>query len=393
MSTTVTPDVYGLSDDELTTQQWAAQLADELVLDGHTWEEQASFPWDRYRELAGQGVLRLTYPTEFGGHNRSRMHAVLFQEQLAARSAVLTEAVHVALNGPAYAIARVGHPLLAQTWVPRVISGESLIAIAITELEAGTSLADLTTTFHRLDDGSVRVDGHKCFVTAATLADAILVVGRFGGTGLNGLGAVLVERDQEGVYLEETYAKMGGNAIPESALRFDGCVIPEHAVLVAGDAASKQGIKRTLHLYDALRLGIAAICIGVAQGCIDRAVAHLRDRVQDGRRLADLQGLRWQWARLDLQLEQARLLTYRAARLVDADGLPPARETAMAKLAASEVAVAASDAAIQAFGWRGIVREPQRPVERIARETRGWTIAGGTTESILNSLSRNLFGR
>ena len=383
--------LYGLSEDELEVRAWGARVAAYLPAEDHEWEEEGRFPWAEYRKLAGTGVLGLTYPEAFGGAGKSRLGAVLFEEQIAARSFTMAEAVHMALNGPAYAIAKVGDPALAEQWVPRVISGQSMIAIAITEFEAGTALGDVATAFRRLDDGSVQIDGHKCFVTAGGLADAMLVVGRFGGQGLRGMGAVLVSCDDPGVVVEKTYRKLGGNAISEVAVRFEGCVVPAHAVLVQGDEASTDGFKSVLHMYDTLRLGIAGICLGVAQGSVDRVVSHLNQRTQGGRRLADMQGLRWTWARLSLQVEQARLLTYRAARMVDEHGFPSARETAMAKLAASEVAVKASDAAIQAFGWRGVVRETDYPVERVARETRGWTIAGGTTESALNSLARDLF--
>ena len=384
---------YGLSDEEAAVRQWAADLASRFPSDDHRWEEDAEFPWAEYRSLAAEGVLRLTYPVDQGGRGGSRLQAVLLEEQFAARSFVLTEAVHVALNGPGYAISRVGHPQLAARWVPRVLSGQSIISIAITEYDAGTALGDLATTFTRQDDGSLRIDGHKCFVTAGGMADAILVVGRFSGEGLNGIGAVLVDVTTPGLEVESTWSKMGGNAIPEVAVRFDGCVVPAENAVVVGESGSTQGLRDTLHMYDALRLGIAGICLGVAQGSIDRAVSHLRERTQGGQRLADHQGLRWTWARLALQLEQARLLTYRAARLADENGFPPATETAMAKLAASEVAVAASEAAVQALGWRGVVRAAGHPAERVYREARGWTIAGGTTESALNSLARDLFGR
>jgi alkylation response protein AidB-like acyl-CoA dehydrogenase len=383
--------LYGLTDGELAVRERGSALAAGLAAEDHAWEEEGRFPWEEYRRLAADGVLGLTYPEALGGQGGSRLDAVLLQEQLAARSFVLTEAVHLALNGPAYAIAAAGPPTLAKEWTPRVLAGESMIAVAITEYDAGTSLGDIATTFRRRDDGSVQVDGHKCFVTAGALADAMLVIGRFGGQGMRGMGAVLVPRDTPGVGIDKTYRKLGGNAMPEAAVRFDRCVVPAHCVVVQGEPTSTDGVKAVLHMYDAMRLGIAAICLGVAQGSVDRVVEHLRTRTQGGRRLADHQGLRWTWARLALQVEQARLLTYRAARLVDEQGFPSAAETAMAKLAASEVAVTASDAAIQAFGWRGIVRDQDHPAERIARETRGWTIAGGTTESALNSLARNLF--
>lgn len=384
---------YGLGPSEVAARNWGAELAAELAAEDHTWEETGAFPWDEYRRLAKEGVLGLTHPGRFGGRDGSRLEAVLLVEQLAGRSFVLAEAVHLALNGPAHVIARAAAEPLAQEWVPAVMAGGSMVAIAITELDAGTALGDLTTTFHRNGDGSVQVDGHKCFVTAGALADALLVVGRFGGSGSRGIGAVLVPTSTAGVQVGQVYDKLGGNAMPEAAVTFDGCRVPSSAVLVDGDETSSSSLKRVLHMYDAMRLGIAAICVGVAQASVDRAVEHLGSRHQGGQRLADMQGLRWTWARLALQVEQARLLTYRAARMADDEGFPPGTETAMAKLAASEVAVAASQAAIQAFGWRGIVRSADHPVERVARETRGWTIAGGTTESTLNALARELFER
>lgn len=384
---------YGLGPSEVTARDWGVELAAELGAGDHTWEETGAFPWNEYRRLAKDGVLGLTHPARFGGRDGSPLEAVLLVEQLAGRSFVLAEAVHLALNGPARMIARVGTESLAHEWVPPVMAGRSMVAIAITELDAGTALGDLATTFRRNGDGSVEVEGQKCFVTAGSLADALLVVGRFGGSGSRGIGAVLVPTSATGVQVGPVYDKLGGNAMPEAPVTFDGCRAPSSAVLVDGDETSSASLKRVLHMYDAMRLGIAAICVGVAQASVDRAVEHLRSRHQGGRRLADMQGLRWTWARLALQVEEARLLTYRAARMADDEGFPPGPETAMAKLAASEVAVATTQAAIQAFGWRGIVRGADHPVERVARETRGWTIAGGTTEGTLNALARELFER
>lgn len=384
---------YALSPAEVAVREWGKQLAAELTPGDHDWDERGEFPWKELRRLADNGVIGLTYPTELGGRGGTRLDAVLLLEQLAARSFAVAEGIHLGMNGPAYGVARLGHPQLVADWVPRVLSGQSLISIAITEYDAGTALGDISTSFTRDDTGSVHVNGHKCFVTAGGLADALLVVGRFGGSGSRGLGAVLVDTSAPGVVVESNWTKMGGNAIPEVAVRFDDCVAPSHHVVVTATGDSTRGIRETLHMYDAMRIGIAGICLGVAQGSIDRAVAHLRERIQGGHALAQQQGLRWQWARLMLQLEQARLLTYRAARLADEDGFPPATETAMAKVAASEVAVAAADAAIQAFGWRGMVRAADHSVERVYREVRGWTIAGGTTESALNGLARDLFDR
>jgi alkylation response protein AidB-like acyl-CoA dehydrogenase len=381
---------YGFDQHECSIRDWSADLAAGLPPSDDEWEETGTFPWSVLEQLAeSSGALALTFPARHAGRDGSRMDAILLVEQLAMRSFVVAEAVHLALNGPAYFLAKFGASELASRWLPPVAAGTALISIAITEESAGTALGDICTRFDQ-HAGGIRVEGRKCFVTGGALAAAHLVVGRFGGEGSRGLGAVLVPAGTRGLSVERTYRKMGGNALPEAAIQFEDAWVPRDHVLIPGGPMSSAGLKEILRQYGAMRLGIAAMCIGTAQGAMDRVVDHLRTREQGGQRLADHQGVRWTWARLALDLEQARLLTYRAARAVDEDGLPSASHATMAKLAASEVAVAITQQAIQAFGWRGIARGREFPVERVARESRGWTIAGGTTESLLNSLAHDL---
>ncbi|MEW6470731.1 MAG: acyl-CoA dehydrogenase [Actinomycetota bacterium] len=261
-----------------------------------------------------------------------------------------------------------------------MIAGRRLIGISITEERAGSSLAETETTA-KLDDGYVVLSGRKAFTTGGRDFGSFLVMARFGGTGVRGLGGVIVDTETPGFSVERTIPKMGGNAIEEAAIRFDGCRVPADQVLAPGDPQSTSGFKLMMQAYNQLRCGIAAICLGVAQAALDEIGTHLTTRHQSGVPLASFQGLRWRVAELAADLEAARLLTYRAAQLSDALGFPTQYETALAKLAASRLAVQAADEAVQMLGWRGVARE--FPAERRYREVRGWTIAGGTTEALL----------
>lgn len=380
---------FGLDADQLDLQRTARATAREYGADQAQWEADGQFPWHAVSALADTGLLGLTHPTQVGGSEADRLTGILALEQVARESFTLAEAVQIAINGPAYVLSTIADSAVRDTYVPDVISGRALLSIAITEDEAGSSLGDTATTARRVQDGVV-LDGTKGFVTGGSLASAHLVMARFGGEGLRGLGYVLVPADADGCEVVQTYEKLGGNAIPEAVIRLRNCHVPADHVIIEGDPTSTESFALAMTTYNAMRLGIAALCCGVAQRAIDLVVDHLNHREQFGRPLARFQGLRWRVARLDADLEAARLLTYRAARMVDDRGFPPARETALAKLAAAEVAIAAADEAIQMLGWRGVVRAPDHPAERLYREVRGWSIAGGTTESLLNLLARDV---
>lgn len=380
-----------LREEDRSARRWVGEVLDGIPIDEDGWERTQRYPIESVKLLGQAGVLGLTLPTALGGGGRDRLTSVAVHEEIARRSLTLAEVAQIALNGPPYALSKVGAPALGERILPAVMRGEHLMAIAITEEDAGSDLGALATLFE-IDGDEVVVSGHKCFVTAGSLAGSFLVLGRFSGTGLNGLGYVLVDGTCPGVEVERTWTKMGGNAIPEAAVRFDRCRLSIDNVVV-GPSPRADGFKHAMRSYNAMRLGIAAIGLGAGQASLDRTVAHLRGRQQFGAPLASLQGLRWRIARLSTRLEQARLLTYAAAQLVDDHGFPPARETAAAKLAATEVAIDIANEEIQLAGWRGMVQGPGNPAELHFRQLRGWAIAGGTSESLLNAIAASVLGR
>lgn len=380
-------DPYGLDPRQHRLQESARRVARSQAVGQASWERQREFPWAAARAMGTEGLLGLTHPVEVGGDAATRLDGMLALEQVARESFTLAEAMQIASNGPPYVLSVMGTTEIRDRYVPPVLRGDALISIAITEAQAGSSLGDTTTTARYVDDDTVVVSGEKCFVTAGPLASAHLVMARFGGEGLRGLGYVLVPASAPGCRVVRTWDKLGGNAIPEAVIAFDEVEVSADHVIISGDPATADGFRQAMTTYNAMRLGIAAICCGVAARALDLMVERMQVRNQAGRPLAAFQGLRWRLAETAADLESARLLTYRAARMVDEQGFPPAREAALAKLAAGRVAVRAADEAIQLLGWRGIVSDEDHWAEQMFREVRGWTIAGGTTESLLNLIA------
>jgi alkylation response protein AidB-like acyl-CoA dehydrogenase len=380
---------YLLTDEQKKLQWWARELAQTYFqASAERWEREGIFPWEHFKVLAEYGILGFTLPQAYGGQQRPRIEAILVQEQLARVCFTTAEAAHLCLNGPPYAISRIGSEQLQEKYLPDVVAGKRLMGIAITEEEAGSSLGEVSTCAE-VGEATITIDGNKCFTTAGDVANAFQVVVRFGGEGLRGLGSVIVDTRAPGFSVGRIYQKMGGNGIHEAELRFDHCEIPcENALIISGPD-SDAGFKLTMRTYNTLRLGLAANSLGIAQAALDLIVPHLQQRRQFGTSLSSFQGLRWHIARIVLELEQARLLTYRAAMLQDEYGFPPNYETALAKISATEVALHASDAAIQFLGWRGITTD--YAAQRLYREVRGWAIAGGTTETLLDTIARNVF--
>ena len=181
----------------------------------------------------------------------------------------------------------------------------------------------------------------------------MLVWCRWPGGGARGIGAVIVPMDREGVSLVGRHRGMGIHAATESEIAFDGVAITEDDVLVPGDPDSGEPFKLLLSHLNHERCGNAAMCVGAAQGAMERAAGYMRDRVIGGRPIADLQGLQWKLADMAVALEGARLLLGRAVRLAGPSGTPPALETAMAKTAANLAAKYVCDEAIQIHGGYG----------------------------------------
>lgn len=345
---------------------------------------QDEFPREVFAQVAEQGWAGLCLPEEDGGQGGSLLDAVLTIEAFARVSPVAADVIQALNFGAIQQLARCGSDDLKARYLVPCLAGEKVITVAMTEAEAGSAVTDLKTQALLAGDGPDDpwvVNGTKIFTTHAAHADCFVIWTRFGKQDPS-TGAVLIERETPGFTVDATHRFMTGEAY--GMLYFDDVRVPQADVLVERD-----GFRRLLPIFNIERLGNASRALGLGQCAFDLAVEYMKERRQFGRRLAEFQGLQWRIAEMKLQLESARLLLYRAASMADA-GVPSALETALAKVACNRAGFQVADQALQVFGGHGFDQEAK--VNYIFRRTRGWMIAGGTIEAMLNRIASDVFG-
>ena len=376
---------FPLTPDQESIRARARALADhEFRERAARWDEREEYPWDNVKRLVEAGLLGMTVPAAYGGPGRALLDVVLAIEQV-ARVCGVTGRILVDSNlGPVGALVHFGSEAQKQKYLPRVLQGDKP-AIAITEAGAGSAASELETRAERDGDAWV-LTGAKRWITGAGVSQTYVVLCRFDGIpGSAGIGALIVDAGTPGLAVTRRERAMGMRGIPEGEVVFDRCQIPgENLLLPAG------GFKRLMAAYNGQRLGAATVALGLAQGALEAAVQHAGAREQFGRPIGHFQGLRWMIADMALQVETARQLIYRAAANAGS-GLPDMIEAAMAKTVASETAVRVTNEALQVFGASGYSRD--LPLERMMRDARMFTIAGGTVQMMRNLVAGAWLGR
>jgi alkylation response protein AidB-like acyl-CoA dehydrogenase len=364
-----------------------ARFSDEEVAG---WEEREEFPEAVLEAMREERLLGITVPRHYGGDGLGVYEACVVLEELAHGCGIAAVIAQMFLNGPPRAIAALAPEPLRDRYLPGVARGTRYFAIAMSEQNAGSAATELETTLTRDGDGW-RLDGHKLYITGGTRADHFLVFCRAAGTkGSRGIGAVVVEHGQEGFLVERMARKMGGNAVSEAALRFEGVRIERDAVAIEPDPKSSKAAVAMLRQFNPERCGNAAMALGLARSALERAIVHSRRRRQFGRELCEFQGIQWKLADMAIRYDAARLLLARASTS-DEDGFPATRHVMAAKIAANEAAEFICREAMQIHGHLGYTREV--PLERLYRDARGTSIGGGTLEINRNILAAEVLGR
>ncbi len=341
-------------------------------------EATETFPREVFRLLGRAGLLSLPYPEEYGGGAQPYEVYLQVLEEIAAvwSSVGVGVSVH-ALS--CFALVSQGTDEQKKRWLPEMLGGEQLGAYALSEPQAGSDPAAMTTRAVRDGDGYV-LSGTKAWITHGGHADFYKVMART-GDGRNGISCFLVPADAEGLSADPPERKMGLTGSATTTIRLD-------RVRVAADRRLGEegaGLKIALAGLDSGRLGIAAVANGLAQGALDHAVAYAGDRETFGRRIIDHQGLAFLLADMAAGLEAARAVTLHAARLRD-QGLPFSKEASIAKLVATDNAMKVTTDAVQVLGGYGYTRD--FPVERYMREAKVMQIFEGT-----NQIQRMVIGR
>jgi len=271
-----------------------------------------------------------------------------------------------------YPITLAGGEALKRRHLPRVVSGEAIAAFALTEPEAGSDVAALQTAARR-DGDHYELDGVKTFISNAGLADFYVVFAKTNpDQGHKGISAFVVEPSMSGFVVERKLELIAPH--PIGVVRFERCQVPRESLL--GDEG--QGFKIAMQTLDVFRATVAAAAVGMARRALDEALAYSRQRVQFGRPIAEFQGIQFKLGEMATELEAARLLVYRAAWKKDQGAERVTRESAMAKLYATEMAQRVIDQAVQIHGGNGVVKG--FVVERLYREIRALRIYEGTSE-------------
>lgn len=386
-----------LSDEQRQLRETAREFAQrELEPHAGRWDREREFPREALRRLGELGFLGLLVPEAEGGSGFDSLSFCLAVEEIsrAVPALGLLLSIH---NGPVcHLVLRAASPAARDRWLPRLVSGEALGAFALSEAGAGSDVAGLSTRYVR--DGnegpSFVLTGAKEWVSGAGVARLAVLFARRGdlpegpeeAPPKERLSAFLVDLAGAGVVVAPPEETMGLRAAPVGGLVLEGVRVGADQLL----GSEGEGFRLALEAVAVGRLGIAAQSVGVAGRCIELAVAYALERRQFARPIAEFQGVRLPLADLAARLEAARALVHSAAAERDAGGVEFPVRAAMAKLVASELAMASALQAVQAHGGYGYIKD--YPVERFFRDAKACQIYEGTSEIQRVVIAKRLFG-
>jgi butyryl-CoA dehydrogenase len=353
----------------------------EIAPHAEQWDREHHFPLDAVKKMGELGLFGLIFPEEYGGAGADFLTLCIAIEEIARVDQSMAITLEAAVGLGANPIHHFGTNEQKDRWLPDLVAGKQLAAFGLTEPDAGSD-AGATKTKAVLDGGEWVINGSKAFITnsGTPITSLVTVTAK---TGPDEISAIIVPAGTPGFIVEPPYHKMGWRASDTHGLTFQDCRVPAENLL--GERGN--GLRQFLHILNEGRVAIAAMATGVAQACLDEAVAYAKERTAFGRAIGANQGVAFKLADMQVAVEAARLLTYKAAWLRD-QGKPYRKEAAMAKLYASEAAVDATREATQIFGGYGFMDETS--VARHYRDAKVLEIGEGTSEIQRLLISRGL---
>jgi alkylation response protein AidB-like acyl-CoA dehydrogenase len=342
------------------------------------------YSWPAFEALRAMELTALSYPEEYGGSGASLVDQAIATEEL-ARVDASTSLMFLISKLGMLPVLNFGSEEVKQAYVPRIAAGEIQGSYALSEADAGSDVASMSTRAVRDGDDWI-ITGSKTWITNAGVSDVYTVFARTSDDRHTGITAFLVEAGW-GVEVDKLEHKLGVRSSPTGVIRLDGVRVPDSHRL--GEVGA--GFKVAMHTLDRSRPTIGAQAVGIAQGALDYAVDYMKERRTFGRPLADNQGLQWMAADCAMRIEAARGLVYRACSMVD-DGDPDGELSmagAMAKCFASDVAMQVTTDAVQFLGGYGYTNE--FPVERMMRDAKITQIYEGTNQIQRMVIAKKLF--
>jgi butyryl-CoA dehydrogenase len=386
VTTTLAP-IADLTDEQTQLREVAARLAAERYApQAQAWDrDRASLPAAEVSRLAELGFLGMTLPEEYGGGGRPLTDALLVLEQLAKATIVAAWPIFEANTGPVRVIDLFGTDEQKERFLPPVCRGEKLIAVAISEPDAGSAATDAIVRA-REDGDEVVIDGVKRWCSGAGHSEQYLVYARMtDGRGAGGIGAVVVDRDTPGLSFGVQEQLMGFRGVASADMTFEGVRVPKENVIIPAG-----GFKQLFTAFSIERLGNATNSLALGQAALEKAAAYVQERRQFGKEIVEFQMVQSAIADMVIQVDAARLLIWRAAQRAGT-GAPDPLEASVAKCFANEMAKKVTDQAMQLMGGYGYSAEYD--VERMHRDAHGWALAGGTTNLQRIRIASEYLGR
>ncbi len=336
-------------------------------------DESQEFPMDIMQQLGELGFLGILIPEEYGGAGLGYIEYALIVEELARvdPSISLSVAAHNGLC--TNHIYQYANEEQRKKYLPDLASGKKIGAWALTESSSGSDAASLKSTAQKVDNKYV-LNGSKNFITHGGVGETAVVMAITDKVkGKKGISAFILEKGMKGFIIGKKENKLGMRASETVQLTFDNCEVPAENLL----GSEGEGFIQAMKILEGGRISIAALSVGLAQGCLDACLKYSKERKQFGKTLSEFQATQFKLSKMATDIEAARLLTYRAAVMKD-EGKLITKEAAIAKLFASEIAERAASEAVQIFGGYGYIKE--YPVEKFYRDVKLLTIGEGTSE-------------
>ena len=373
---------YFLDEEQTMIKELARQIADEKVMPIRAeLDEKEEFPWDIMNILAQSDFLGIYIPEEYGGMGRGGFEFSLAVEEL-SRACLGVSTTYAANALGTYPILLYGSEEQKKKYLPDIASGRKLVAFALTEANAGSDAAGVQTTA-KLEGNEYVLNGTKQWITNGGEAGIYTVIAITDKSkGARGASAFIVEKDTPGFSFGKKENKMGIRASSTRELIFENCRIPKENLI------GKQGMGFIVAMktLDSSRTGVGAQGVGVAQGAFEAAAAYAMERQQFGQPIISIQAVQHLLADMATQIEAARALVYSVAKFIDSKAKDVSKESAMAKLFATDVAMKVTVDAVQVMGGAGYMRE--YPVEKMMRDAKILQIYEGT-----NQIQRNVIGQ
>ncbi|HBC3952516.1 acyl-CoA dehydrogenase [Vibrio parahaemolyticus] len=374
---------FELNEDQRAFADTAQQFSlERLAPMAAEWDEKQNFPKDVLREAGELGFLSLYTPEEHGGLGLSRLDASIVFEQL-SMGCTSTTAFMTIHNMVSWMVASFATEDVRAKYCPKLVTGEWLGSYCLTEPNAGSDAASLTTTASKKGNTYV-LNGGKAFISGAGETDVLVVMARTGEAGAKGVSAFVVPAQADGISYGRKEPKMGWNSQPTRAVTFENVVIPASHLL----GEEGQGFIFAMKGLDGGRINIATCSVGTAQQALNQATQYMQERKQFGKSLAQFQALQFKLADMATELVAARQLVRYAASKLDRGDSDATTYCAMAKCFATDIGFQICDQALQIYGGYGYIKE--YPMERYFRDVRVHQILEGTNEIMRLIIARRL---